>query len=210
MDCVFTVEAIALCEQRGHQWAWRAGWGDCGFHECRRCGQSGPVVQAGATPPAVASPAASAAEQLPAPSRRRSAKRAPVAAPRDAGTTEPAAAELAPAAVIGRPRAHAERDREIAWRVGNGEPRATLAAEFGIHVSRVQQILAESKGQRKPRISRPQGYPGHRPNVARDAEIVRRRLAGESPSLLAAEFGLHPSRIPQIVRRGTAAAGSPS
>jgi hypothetical protein len=38
-------------------------------------------------------------------------------------------------------------------------------------------------------------------NEARDAEIRRRRLAGEAPSVLALEFGLHASRITQIARR---------
>lgn len=36
-------------------------------------------------------------------------------------------------------------------------------------------------------------------HTERDRQIAIRRSRGESPSKLAAEFGVHPSRIPQIV-----------
>lgn len=190
MARAFTVEAMALCEQRGHQWAWRSGWGGRGFHECRRCGESGPILEAGAAPPADALPAAPVVEEPTAPSRSRSVDRVPVVAPRDA--------EMAARLPV------QQRNAEIIRRRAAGESTADLAVAFNLHITRIGQIVAESK--RPPRQFR-----GPRPgqNVARDAEIVRRRQAGESPSLLAAEFGLHPSRIPQIVRSGTAAAVTP-
>lgn len=102
-------------------------------------------------------------------------------------------------AAIGRPPANPARDAEIVRRRLAGERTVDLAAEFGIHQSRIAQIVAASKRPPQPPKQRKPGA-----NVARDAEIARRRLAGESPSALAAEFGLHPSRIPQIVRTATA------
>ena len=42
MGHVFSLQAIATCEQQGHEFAWVQAWHDVGFDECRRCGLTRP------------------------------------------------------------------------------------------------------------------------------------------------------------------------
>ena len=51
MGHVFSLQAIATCEQQGHEFAWVQTWHDVGFDECRRCGLTSTMSTATAIVP---------------------------------------------------------------------------------------------------------------------------------------------------------------
>jgi hypothetical protein len=166
---VFSLEAIATCEQRGHAFAWVETWHGIGFDECSRCGVTGAT-------------------------RERSAGILPgatVDAPdhvADAGTMVAAAATVPTRRVSsGRMNRNAARDDQIRARVAAGESQRSIAQAFGMHQSRVTQIL---RGGRAPK-ARPQ-------DTARNAEIRRRMASGEPVQSIATAFGISCARVYQI------------
>lgn len=213
---VFTLEAIAECEREGHRWRWVRSWHEIGCHECWRCGATGPVSEGKGEAPARAA-SGSDREQSGTPAlavagldsqavhqvRVGPGQRQPRRSPSPRAEADATAGETAthPTALA---RERSVRDAEIVRRFLAGEKRVDLAREFGLHLSRIYQLCWA--GRKPPKTRKPP--PNGAATAARNAEIVRRRLAGEKPSLLAAEFGVHPSRIPQIVheaeRRGIA------
>lgn len=83
------------------------------------------------------------------------------------------------------------RDLEIAKRIWAGETRRDLAAEYGIGLPRVHQIMAMHPN--------PDKTPKPNRNAERDAQIVARARAKTPRAVLAKEFGLSLIRIHQIV-----------
>lgn len=180
MKHVFSLEAMATCEQRGHSFAWVSTWHDVGFDECTRCGLTlgtrlaSPGILPGATVDAP-DPVAEAVQV--AWSRFVETAPVPVAPP----SPKPAAPR--------RPRnaALAQRDQQIRLRIAAGESHRAVAAAYGIHQTRVTQILrggAPAKGRQE--------------NAARDAEVRRRMAAGESAASIAVRFGISQQRVYQI------------
>lgn len=213
MTHVFSLDAIATCEQRGHAFAWVETWHGIGFDECSRCGVTGATRErsAGILPGATV-------DDLPAydwsgcrtretgqwevvtardlekpgghkfsvapPSRQPSRQPAAEPAPRYADATDPAAAKPA---FAGRPNPNADRDEQIRARAAAGEPHRAIAQAFGVHQSRVTQIL---RGKRPPKAS------GE--HAERDADVRRRMAAGEPVQAIALAHGISPARVYQI------------
>ncbi len=177
MTRVFSIEAMATCEQRGHSFAWVSTWHDVGFDECSRCGltlgarSASPGILPGATvdAPAMSSfaPSTEGAKPDMAP--------VSVAPPSPAAPSQP------------RNAAMAQRDEQIRLRIAAGESHRAVAAAYGIHQTRVTQILRGGA----PAKGRPE-------NAARDAEVRRRMAAGESAASIAAVFGISQQRVYQI------------
>lgn len=65
--------------------------------------------------------------------------------------------------------ANAERDADIIQRVNAGEPRRTLAAEYGVSIDRINQIM-RGNTVTQPRAK---GKPQPKPLTERDKEILR-------------------------------------
>lgn len=163
---VFDPVAMAECAATGHRWVTVRPWGDVSWRECRRCGQTGQA--AGGLPAAV-----------------ENVENAVFVEP----TRVPIAAGSAPWRMSAAKRI--ARDEQIRARYERGETCDQLAAAFGVHRSRIGQIVGGRGGR----------FPRPRPdNRQRDDEIVRRVAAGERPSAIAREIGINPSRISQIVR----------
>ena len=180
MTHVFSLEAIATCEHRGHAFAWVETWHGIGFDECSRCGVTGATRErsAGILPGATVDDPVSVAP----PSRQE----ADAPAPRYADATAPALAPPRPVAA-GRMNRNAARDDQIRARVAAGESQRSIAQAFGMHQSRVTQIL---RGGRAPK-ARPE-------DTARNAEIRRRMASGEPVQSIAAAFGISCARVYQI------------
>lgn len=196
MTRVFSLEAMAICEQRGHSFAWVSTWHDVGFDECTRCGLTlgtrlaSPGILPGATVDApdydwsgiktsVGTASPPFACDLPRPGGVVVWHEAPV--PVAPPSPKPAAPR--------RPRnaAMAQRDQQIRLRIAAGESHRAVAAAYGIHQTRVTQILrggAPAKGRQE--------------NAARDAEVRRRMAAGESAASIAVRFGISQQRVYQI------------
>ena len=208
MTHVFSLEAIATCEQRGHVFAWVETWHGIGFDECSRCGATGATRERSAgilpgaavdapaydwdglrthdvgqwqvvTPRDLAKPGGHVFS-VASPSRQPAAE----PAPRYADATDPAAAKPV---FAGRPNPNADRDEQIRARAAAGEPHRAIAQAFGVHQSRVTQIL---RGKRPPKAS------GE--HAERDADVRRRMAAGESVKAIALAHGISPARVYQI------------
>lgn len=137
MTHVFSLEAMAACEQRGHAFAWVRTWHDVGFDECTRCGLTRP---GGAEEPAAGIMPGATVEQplsVAPPSHEE---------PAAAATHYADATDAANQRRRGRP-ANIDRDGEIRWRRGNGESPKSLAKEFGVSLCRIYQITSNSKGE---------------------------------------------------------------
>lgn len=210
MTHVFSLEAIATCEQRGHAFAWVETWHGIGFDECSRCGATGATrersagILPGATVDAptydwdsvrkheagqwcaaterdLANLAKPGGVVFVAPPSREPATEP---APRYADATDPASAKPT---FAGRPNPNADRDEQIRARAAAGEPHRAIAQAFGVHQSRVTQIL---RGKRPPKAS------GE--HAERDADVRRRMAAGESVKAIALAHGISPARVYQI------------
>jgi len=120
---VFSLEAMATCEQRGHAFAWVRTWHDVGFDECTRCGLTRP---GGAEE--------SAAGILPGTT---------VDEPQD--HVADVGQVVTPKRGPGAP-AKTERNEKIRARVAAGESRSALAQEFGVSLCLIYQIAPISKG----------------------------------------------------------------
>lgn len=195
MKHVFSLEAMATCEQRGHSFAWVSTWHDVGFDECTRCGLTlgtrlaSPGILPGATvdaPDHVAVAGTMVAGTSPGASTLAGEN----LLGDWCGTNRPEMPQLRRRhAVVDRPRnaALAQRDQQIRLRIAAGESHRAVAAAYGIHQTRVTQILrggAPAKGRQE--------------NAARDAEVRRRMAAGESAASIAAHFGISQQRVYQI------------
>jgi len=82
---------------------------------------------------------------------------------------------------------NAARDDQIRARVAAGGSQRSIAEAFGLHQSRVTQIL---RGARAPK-ARPE-------DTVRNAEIRRRMASGESVKSIATAFGISCARVYQI------------
>jgi hypothetical protein len=181
---VFSLEAMATCEQRGHSFAWVSTWHDVGFDECSRCGltlgarSASPGILPGAK---VDAPdhVADAGEMVASPPAYHCVP-ATTEAPRYASATPAAPSQPRNAAM-------AQRDEQIRLRIAAGESHRAVAAAYGIHQTRVTQILRGGA----PAKGRPE-------NAARDAEVRRRMAAGESAASIAVRFGISQQRVYQI------------
>lgn len=201
MTHVFSLEAMATCEQRGHSFAWVATWHDVGFDECTRCGLSlgarsastailpGATVDAPETSGFATSTEGAKPDIACAPAAGEQLAGKPLLGDW-CGTNRPDMPQLRRRpAVAGRPRnaAMALRDQQIRLRIAAGESHRAVAAAYGIHQTRVTQILrggAPAKGRQE--------------NAARDADIRRRVAGGESVAAIAAAFGISQQRVYQI------------
>lgn len=68
--------------------------------------------------------------------------------------------------------ANAERDANIIQRVNAGEPRRTLAAEYGVSIDRINQIM-RGNTVTQPRAKGKAQAPQTKPLTERDKEILR-------------------------------------
>lgn len=148
MGHVFSLEAIATCEQQGHEFAWVQTWHDVGFDECRRCGLTRPgdvYDWSGCrTAPSEQPIDVAFASDLPRPGGFHIwAVPATAIVP---GSTVDDAASVAPPTDKRRRRgqpAKAARNEEIRRRRRKGESLASLAAAFGVHATRICQICKQ-------------------------------------------------------------------
>ena len=189
MTHVFSLEAIATCEQRGHAFAWVETWHGIGFDECSRCGVTGATRErsAGILPGATVDDPVSVAP----PSREPAAAPAPRYADATAASPKVEKLDTAPRRPwAGSTGTRAERDAEIRRRLAEREPTEAIAAAFGMHESRVRQI---AKAAAIPLRGR---------NQKRDSEIRQRVSSGESVASVAKAFGLCEERVYQIAPRG--------
>jgi hypothetical protein len=71
--------------------------------------------------------------------------------------------------------ANATRDADIIQRVNAGEPRRTLAAEYGVSIDRINQIMrGNTVTQPRAKAQAPQAHPtGAKPLTDREKEILR-------------------------------------
>lgn len=84
-----------------------------------------------------------------------------------------------------------ERDLEIAKRVWAGESRREIAAEYGLGLPRIHQIMAANPNPAPTtKVNR---------NAERDAQIVAKARAKTPRAVIAKEFGLSLIRVHQIV-----------
>lgn len=126
MGHVFSLQAIATCEQQGHEFAWVQTWHDVGFDECRRCGLTTTMPTASAIVPG---------STVDAPETSTSAPSIEGAKP-DMPRVSGAQAELPVVAWASRPA----RDFEVRRRMAAGESVESIASHFGISQQRVYQI----------------------------------------------------------------------
>jgi len=84
-----------------------------------------------------------------------------------------------------------QRDLEIAKRVWAGERRQDLAAEYGIGLPRIHQLMAMHPN--------PDKTPKPKQNAERDRLILERAKAKTPRAVIAKEFGLSLIRVHQIV-----------
>lgn len=95
-------------------------------------------------------------------------------------------------------RANVDRDRAIVRRVLAGETCAEVARSLGLTDVRVSQIVGDAL---RPANGDPSEVEPPTPEVLeRNREIVRRARRGESHRHIAQVFGLHRTRVSQIVR----------
>lgn len=134
MGHVFSLQAIATCEQQGHEFAWVQTWHGLGFDECRRCGLTLSCWDSSLW---------AARSVLPGSTIDDAASVAPPS------SWEPAAAATHYAGATDKPRrpgqpAKAARNEEIRRRRRAGESLASIAADFDLHVTRICQICKQT------------------------------------------------------------------
>lgn len=134
MTHVFAVEAMAECDQRGHQWAWVPSWHDVGFWECARCGASGP--------------AGGRAELHEPPASRASCLQVAVPAVVVPPVTQPVTRVTAGAQRGKSTKPQPNRDVDILAMLATGKSVAAVAARFGLTPARVYQIRSLDRMKR--------------------------------------------------------------
>lgn len=193
MTHVFSLEAIATCEQRGHAFAWVETWHGIGFDECRRCGFSGATRErsAGILPGAT----------VDAPTYDWDSVRKHEAGQWCAATERDLANLAKPGGVVfvappSRQAAAAPAPRYAAAT----EPAAMSSFAPSIEVAKPDLAPPRPRPAVAGRMNR---------NAARDDQIRARVAAGESQRSIAQAFGLHQSRVTQILRGGRAPKARP-
>jgi DNA-binding NarL/FixJ family response regulator len=147
MTCrhVFTSEAMAACEAKGHTFSWVATLGDYGFDECARCGFTTYVRPKGTPDPieaAKALRAAKATNVTTGVSTRTECRFTPPTTCRVAFTNEPPVAEP-PAA---KQQARGRRDAILVLLAG-GLSVADVARRVGVTPQHVYQIRARHRAE---------------------------------------------------------------
>ncbi len=129
MSHAFAPESMAHCAAKGHRWRRVRTWHAVGWDECSTCGQAQPAAE---VPASVEGDRVATSEPVAPPSP-------PVPdseAPRYGDATAPVAKKR-------YRRRHAERDAEIRRLAAAGTNQREIARTFGIHQSRVWQIVRE-------------------------------------------------------------------
>jgi DNA-binding CsgD family transcriptional regulator len=166
MTQVFTVEQIAACERDGHRWQLVPCWGGAAWNECTRCGASGRF-----SPP-----------------------------------TDPRTIEVSDGLEL--PVRPAETGDEV-FRVETPLPATGNACPVA---GNARPTICDSEIRTRldhpPQPRRRPGAPrGPRGGLSpRDAEIVQRRGAGATLQAIADLFGIHLTRVAQVLRRARAIA----
>lgn len=170
MTHVFSLDAIATCEQRGHAFAWVETWHGIGFDECSRCGATGATRErsAGILPGAT----------VDAPTYDWDSVRKHEAGQWCAATERDLANLAKPGGVV----FVAPPSRE---------PRRSPPSPAG----RTRTLIATSRFAPAPPPRPPKASGEH---AERDADVRRRMAAGESVKAIALAHGISPARVYQI------------
>lgn len=148
MRHVLTKEAIVTCEARGHRFAWVPTWGDCGFEECRVCGETRRYGRKWSELEEVMALAA----QIEA-SQRSAMGRAAMSVADAIDQKLMATLSLGAdgmRVVVGRPPRNADRDASILADLAAGQRPSDVAAKWGVHPSRISQIKKAASAVAEP------------------------------------------------------------
>jgi hypothetical protein len=152
------------CKPGTHTWRWVSTWHGLGFDECTACGLTGPVRDgassrsrddgdtgsAAATPSAAQPQMSCGIDHMAELGRLLKSTEATGSspAPRQRGGARQAVGQRRRGWKVLSPEQKVARDTEIVRAVEGGEDRVAIAARFGLHVSRISQLMKRARTKR--------------------------------------------------------------